>query len=50
MKMQLMAMKSGCKIYNLQNLIVILHMTVKDVATLFCSSSVKPPTSSTRPC
>ena len=29
------------------NLIVIL--TVKDVATLFCSSSVKPPTSNTRP-
>ena len=34
----------------MNNLIVILHVTVNVVATLFCSSSVKPPTSSTRPC
>ena len=27
---------------------IILHVTVNDVATLFCSSSVKSPTSSTR--
>ena len=42
--------QNPCLAAGLLAFIVILYVTVKDVATLFCSSSVKPPTRGTRPC